>query len=81
MLSKIMNNRLHDELREKMGLGYSASFGSVLLRVQGSGLGFRSEDGPGLLRFLGLGIAEFLDISFCLDIKSDQAVFASSSVS
>ena len=29
VLSKVLNNRLHDELREKMGLGYSASFGTV----------------------------------------------------
>lgn len=40
VLSKIMNNRLHDELREKMGLGYSASFGSVQYSLLNGGFAY-----------------------------------------
>ena len=39
-LSKVLNNRLHDELREKMGLGYSTSFGSVQYTLLDGGMAY-----------------------------------------
>jgi hypothetical protein len=40
VLSKVLNNRLHDDLREKMGLGYSASFGSVQYSMLDGGFAY-----------------------------------------
>jgi len=40
VLSKVLNNRLHDELREKMGLGYSASFGTVQYSLLDGGFAY-----------------------------------------